>query len=615
MTKVEPRFRELMKEFELTLDKYSYTIVIGAICPRGNFNEAIGMLDEMEKNETINGDATVIGGTYGFSALMEVFQNNLLQDLNVFKSLKAGGVGNSLLLKKLKEHYAYKLEKVLSDGTTAAAKKKKGLTARSIARTYMLYVLRYFLFPTKKGTDVSAWYFDLLAKDKVAKKWSWGSAVLAHMYYNLAAASRDDGRQFAGYTTLLEKWDVSVTDRYGGTALLKFREALDNYKLEDVTTDDDVGIHQRKEASVNEHGDTPMHQSEDVAEQYDASHHEHASLSPNAHDTMPIKGGSGGFNQQITALNGQLLKLKEDKEKEFEANINLKDALKEKCKESELLKAVNTFLMELIDLHLPPATLLVVLQSHQHVPDVTLAKKYDDLLSAHEDVKKKLIAKEDFRKKLLNTEERMKSLEVNNSEWEVWRQALKKALASEGMGDMGDPTFKELFEQKERFFTIAQQGTKGDYQENLVFTAVTLKNVVIARREKMAKKKKILVFQPWMKYLVDACSYGHQNVEYRHMAYLLSSYYEKVVAFISHTEAYTFLPLFWARKRNTTSNDERFQNLLMDTSKYWWFGLGADNHYIRLFPRFDAPIPLVSTLFYSYVNLEIPLTFVKEQLT
>ncbi|KAF6146594.1 hypothetical protein GIB67_008880, partial [Kingdonia uniflora] len=53
---------------------------------------------------------------------------------------------------------------------------------------------------------------------------------------------------------------------------------------------------------------------------------------------------------------------------------------------------------------------------------------------------------------------------------EVWRQALKKALAREGMGDMGDPTFEELFEQNERFFTIAQQGPKGDYQENLVST-------------------------------------------------------------------------------------------------------------------------------------------------
>ncbi|KAF6165323.1 hypothetical protein GIB67_018767 [Kingdonia uniflora] len=150
------------------------------------------------------------------------------------------------------------------------------------------------------------------------------------------------------------------------------------------------------------------------------------------------------------------------------------------------------------------------------MPDATLAKKYDDLLSAHEDGKNKLIAKEDFimnwtskykkeaagcteetnhlRKKLVNVKKMMKSLEVNNNEWEVWRQTLKKALTSEGMGDMGDPIFEKLFEQYERFFTIAQQGPKGDYQEDLVSTAVTPEIVIIARREKMVKKKKIQEF-------------------------------------------------------------------------------------------------------------------------
>ncbi|KAF6136773.1 hypothetical protein GIB67_020095, partial [Kingdonia uniflora] len=650
------------------------------------WGEMTPTLDDVEKLVGLpaDGDATVIGGTWGFSAILEVFENNLLQDLNAFKSLKAGGARNLLSLKKLKSHYAYKLEKVLSD-------------------------------------DVSARYLVLFAKEKVAKKWSWGLVVLAHMYYNLGAASRDDARQFACCTTLLEswifayfpklggipkemdsdayehstcwKWDVSITDRYGGTTLLNFREALDNYKLDDVSSlpfytasklsnsNKLIKIHQRKPASVNKHGDTPVHQSEDIAEQYDASHHEHFSRSPNINLN----------DQQITVLNYQLQKLKEDKEKESKANINLREALKEKtsecgmlketieqikaeielkrvvdkqcalefvdlprqldakCKEIESLKAVNALLVKQIDLQLPPAI--------PPVPDTTLAKKYEDLLAAHEDIKKKLIAKEDF------------------------------ALASEGMRDMGDPTFKEIFEQNERFFTIAQQGPKGDYQEGLVSTAVTLENVVIARREKMAKKKKMqeLLFQPWMKYLVDvrgveisdnnssfrvttavqyqiqhkfpdimksfrtflckyptfwrsifsqvlgiqftadgenacqillqACSYGHQHVEYRHMAHLLATYYEKVVVFINHTEAYTFLPLFWARKRNATSNEERFQNLVMDTSKYWWLGLGADNHFVCLFPRFDAPIPLLYTILYSHVNLEIPPGFQKKQLT
>ncbi|KAF6168429.1 hypothetical protein GIB67_004981 [Kingdonia uniflora] len=196
---------------------------------------------------------------------------NLLLDDVVFKSMKAGGQGNSLSMSKLSKHFAYKLEKIISDekksresgGISVAP--KKGLSAISVARAYMLYVLGSFLFPTKKGTDVSARYLDLFAKDKAAKKWSWGSAVLAHLYHNLGAASREDGKQFACCTTLLEswifahfpklpgipkeqysdatehctcwKWGGSVTDKSGGPALLRFREALDNYKVEDVVWD------------------------------------------------------------------------------------------------------------------------------------------------------------------------------------------------------------------------------------------------------------------------------------------------------------------------------------------------------------------------------------------
>ncbi|KAF6156063.1 hypothetical protein GIB67_010987, partial [Kingdonia uniflora] len=341
---------------------------------------------------------------------------------------------------------------------------------------YMLYVLGSFLFPTKKGTDVSARYLVLFTKDKVAKKWSWGSVVLTQMYYNLGAASRDDGRQFACCTTLLEKWDVFVTDRYGGTALLNFMEALDNYKLEDVVGDpyidkrdsphafkevtffygalaspdhvqpyypnrvvrqfnreqgiptkrlltkwkefvlkkadrgrrvregplvcteaylewfasvswtticpitidlavDDSGIHQRKPVSVNEHGDTPVHKSEDIAKQYDASILECKNL-----------------EDKNTTLEAEL----RQKSGLEDCNQSLSIELNKKYKEIESLKVVNRILMEQIDMQLPPAIPLAVLQSHQPVPDTTLAKKYENLLAAHEDVKKKLIAKEDF---------------------------------------------------------------------------------------------------------------------------------------------------------------------------------------------------------------------------
>ncbi|KAF6158793.1 hypothetical protein GIB67_040307, partial [Kingdonia uniflora] len=71
-----------------------------------------------------------------------------------------------------------------------------------------------------------------------------------------------------------------------------------------------------------------------------------------------------------------------------DCNQSLSVELNKKCKEIESLKAVNALLMEQLDLQLPPAT--------PPVPDTTLAKKYENLLAAHEVIKKKLITKEDF---------------------------------------------------------------------------------------------------------------------------------------------------------------------------------------------------------------------------
>ncbi|KAF6169848.1 hypothetical protein GIB67_034240 [Kingdonia uniflora] len=88
---------------------------------------------------------------------------------------------------------------------------------------------------------------------------------------------------------------------------------------------------------------------------------------------------------------GKILECKnlEEKNTSLEAELRQKSSLEDcnqslfvelnkKCKEIESLKA------------------LAMLPSHQPVPDTTLAKKYEDLLAAHEDIKKKLIAKEDF---------------------------------------------------------------------------------------------------------------------------------------------------------------------------------------------------------------------------
>ncbi|KAF6171672.1 hypothetical protein GIB67_042187, partial [Kingdonia uniflora] len=377
-------------------------------------------LDDVEQLVGLpaDGDATVIGGTWGFSAILEVFENNLLQDLNVFKSLKVGGAVNSLSLKKLKEYYAYRLEKVLRDRTAAAAKKNKGLTARSVARAYFIdkrdsphafkevtffygalasldhvqpyypnKVVRQFNreqgIPTKRLLIVVSNLWTAKVARKFSPKYEWVDCFSSQKWKEFTLKKADRRRR-------VREGPLLCTEAY-----LEWFTSVSWTTICPIIVDlaaNDSRIHQRKPASVNEHGDTPVYQSEDIAEQYDTSTSECDLL-----------------KETIEQMKAEIkLRCVVDEQCVLEF-ADLPRQLDVKYKEIETLKAVNTILMEQIDMQLPPATPPVL--------DTTLTKKYEDLLAAHEDVKKKLIAKEDFRQKLVNAEEMMKSLEANNIEW------------------------------------------------------------------------------------------------------------------------------------------------------------------------------------------------------
>ncbi|KAF6144745.1 hypothetical protein GIB67_017764 [Kingdonia uniflora] len=426
------------------------------------------------------------------------------------------GLINTSLLKSFKFYRTRSIapgQKVLSE-VIAVRAKKKGLTTRSVARGYMLYVLGSFLFPAKKGIDVSARYPDLFAKDKAAKKWSWGSTVMAHMYHNLGAASQDDGRQFACCTTLLVlwifvhfsklagiptemdsdqykyctcwKWGGFVTDRYDGPTLLKFRETLNKYKVDDtaicpitidLAADDDVrifGIHRRKEACANEDGDTPVDQYEYGGEQYHASLNEHTTLSPNAHDTMPIRAKPCGLDQQTKSLNDILQKLKEDKDKESEANIKLTEALKENTSECNLLREnidqmkedmqLKRVLDEQCALADLPGQLDVKVRVHEFTRktnaslEAGLRQKFS-LKECNESLSVEL-NKKSKENKLLKVVNALLieqiDLQLPPTTPEVWRQSLKKALTSEGMGNiyLQGPYIPEEYLQPNIGYTI-----------------------------------------------------------------------------------------------------------------------------------------------------------------
>ncbi|KAF6156495.1 hypothetical protein GIB67_011296, partial [Kingdonia uniflora] len=381
-----------------------------------------------------DGNAKVIGGTWGFLAILKVFENNLLQDFKDFKSLKVGVAGNSVSLKKLKSHYAYKLEKALSNGTAAAAKKKKGLIVRWQRSDHGDQQFWH--------TCITIWvqYLEMMRDNSHAIP-RYSSLGYLHISQSLVGSPRrwtpmHTSIVLVGNGTYLLRIDMvvqlcSILGRHWTTTNLRITICL-------ITVDlaaNDSRIHQRKPFSVNEHGDTPVHQSEDITEQYDASTSECDLL-----------------KETIEQMKAEIeLKREVDEQCILEfANLPRQLDLKVRYWSTQIWRKKNTSLEAELrqksgledcnqSLSVELNKKLAVLQSHQPVPDTILEKNYENLLAAHEDIKKKLIVKQDFK---------------------VWRQALMKALASEGIGDMGDPTFEELFKQNERFVTIAQQGPK-----------------------------------------------------------------------------------------------------------------------------------------------------------
>ncbi|KAF6158764.1 hypothetical protein GIB67_040278 [Kingdonia uniflora] len=151
----------------------------------------------------------------------------------VYLGLKAGGNEISLSLKKIVGFFAGKLGRNTAEPAAASSDSAPVmLSSRVVVKAYMLYALGSFLFPTKKGTDVSVKYLPFFHDTNSNKLWSWGAATLAHLYYSLGASSRVNAKGLACYTTLLE---IKTTNAQNGEAALKmFREALDSYKLEDI---------------------------------------------------------------------------------------------------------------------------------------------------------------------------------------------------------------------------------------------------------------------------------------------------------------------------------------------------------------------------------------------
>ncbi|KAF6153655.1 hypothetical protein GIB67_027522 [Kingdonia uniflora] len=62
------------------------------------------------------------------------------------------------------------------------------------------------------------------------------------------------------------------------------------------------------------------------------------------------------------------------------------------------------------------------------------------------------------------------NLETDNNEWGVWRLTLKSAIEGGDFEDPEDPTYEELGRQFTKLLTIAQEGLKGEYEDDIILS-------------------------------------------------------------------------------------------------------------------------------------------------
>ncbi|KAF6163286.1 hypothetical protein GIB67_025150 [Kingdonia uniflora] len=458
---------------------------------------------------------TVVQGKWGATNVQQVFRDCLYESDQVYLDLKAGGAGISLSLVKMVDFFASKV------GTNAAAEassssKPPRLSSRAVAKAYMLYILGAFLFPTKKGTDVSPKYLNFFESKNSYIIWSWGVATLAHLYYSLGASSRVNAKALACCTTLLEVvWDPYLekrTERHLFKKVVSFtrnpiclegnglRFAIQlcaykpKYEWEDLffggkwkdslITTRGRKVHDRIPACVE--GFFEWFKGVSITKLFPTA----ANLDKNDDGRIlgdgddgggggvesPVGGGGVGSPVQgqnediICRLEEEISNLKLEKETDecerlkesndnLQADLQVKQVvnsiwekdfsktekkLNDKLDECESLASINEKLMDEVA-NLQPQPLAVKVNV---VRAEDWKQKYDEIAVKYEEVQRKLSERD-----------------MN----EMWYTALKCAIEKRkgDFRDPEDPTWERLGRQFTKLLAIAQEGSKGEYQDDL----------------------------------------------------------------------------------------------------------------------------------------------------
>ncbi|KAF6141912.1 hypothetical protein GIB67_037880 [Kingdonia uniflora] len=599
-----------------------------------------------------DGDVPITKGSWSLPKLAEIFKKNLYQDENFFNSIKTGGQGNSLSLVKLVIFYAGKLEKYNDSiqNERPAGKKKKAMSAGKKKYNDSVHAVVWDPYRTERrfdrdfnentfinGLTSSPDHIEPIYPNRVVRQFARIQPIPKNPKFVEVSRLRTwDGeevvRQFARIQPIPKNpkfAEVSRLRTWDGEEAKQYKPKYDWVDME-VSGELPIICEHEQYVMLRNKNKALVEQISALKEEVQKMKDQKKQENENEKLSLMTK----KLTEKATKyeqLRVRIEQMKEDRilndvvheqyVKSFEklpakleeksklckvlndCNECLSQELAKKTKDCQVLNVQNTKLVE--DLRIK-----IGVDASNPSLAIELAKQRREC-KLLQDINVKLAEQSERQHPELVPYECLNLLFPNSLRYEAWHQAMKKEFHSGELAEKDDPTFIKLFDKYIRFYTIAQQGPKGDYQEDFAVMGGNQDKLMEVRRANVVLKNKIneTLFQLYEKYHLDvmnsleslmakdpafwksvisqsldthfssrcemvyeqlcrACSYGGQHMEYRHMGHLFATCYEKVVVSISNYEAYTFLPLFWLRKNNHISNEKRFENLVGDTTTF-----------------------------------------------
>ncbi|KAF6160007.1 hypothetical protein GIB67_033091 [Kingdonia uniflora] len=476
----------------------------------------------------VDGDLTVVKGAWGSLAVKEMWRKCMYLPDSVYPDLKVGGQGISLSLKKMEDLFAGKVGTNVHDSASASSIR---LSSHMVGKAYMLYVLGSFLFPTKKGTDVSVKYLSFFQDQHLP---------------GIPTRNESGAPEFCTRWC----WSKTTSAQTGSVALTIFREALNSYKVEDVIFDPYVEKREDKHmfeevASFTVSFTKLCPDAVNLAEDDDCNDGrvlgDRCGVSQRENDEVPQNQNEGGggptettecaFFMEATRrmqadieaknlansicekklsvktleceTNKKLLKdltlecestkkILEDQRLECESNKKLVEDLRmqlaAKMNETETLGKYNDKLMEEVYVHQieVPLPLNIVLHPEENVGEAEMWKqKYEELHTKFEEAQR-----------------RLSEIDRNG----VWCLTLKSAIEGGDFEDPEDPTYEKLGRQFMKLLIIAQEGPKGEYEDDIILSGrEEYQEMIDSRMKKIDHKTNLRqsLFQPFNWFQLD----------------------------------------------------------------------------------------------------------------